>query len=106
MTKSSKAWVWSQYHGVVPDDEGAAAPRPFFGDSGTPSGNRSRRGATIAAAMIIGLLFPKIAFLLLVFAVLMILSGMEPERFENFVKTVPGGAILLRLLDMADAALR
>ena len=46
--------------------------------------------------MMIGLIFPKIAFLLLIFSGLTILSGLDPKRFEGFFKAVPGGTTLIR----------
>lgn len=109
MTDTSKAWVWSQYRAVVPEDRATANPLPLFG-SGSPEekgapGGRTRRGAALAIAMIIGLFFPKIAFLLLIVSALMILSGLEPKRFEDFMQTLPGGGAVMKLLAIVEALL-
>jgi hypothetical protein len=103
MTETSKAWVWSQYKGVM--DE-AAKPLPLFGKPATltPS-KRIKWGASLAVAMLVGLLFPKTAFLLLIFAGLLILSAVAPDRFEDFFKQVPGGSVILQIVDFADAIL-
>ncbi|RTL80202.1 MAG: hypothetical protein EKK29_19870 [Hyphomicrobiales bacterium] len=107
MTDTSKAWVWSQYCAVVPDDEATAKPLPLFGrgapeDKSPTTGDRTKRGLILAGAMIIGLFFPKIAFLLLVLSALMILSGLEPKRFEDFMETVPGGGVVLKILAISE----
>jgi hypothetical protein len=103
MTDAPKAWIWSQYKAVVSEDRPSGAPLPFFGAAGSGLANRTKRGATLAAAMIVGLLFPKIAFLLLIFAGLMILSGLEPKRFEDFFNEIPGGGFVLRMMAIVDA---
>ncbi len=109
MTDTSKAWVWSQYRAVVSEDKASANPLPLFGDASSDgtesSGGRTRRGATLAIAMIIGLFFPKIAFLLLVVSVLMTLSGLEPKRFDDFMQTVPGGSVVLKILAVTESLL-
>lgn len=105
MTDTPKAWVWSQYRAIVPDDAASANPLPLFGGGSGQSGSRTRRGAVLAAAMVVGLFFPKIAFLLLVIAVLMIFSGLEPKRFDDFMEAVPGGAIIQKIVDVADSLL-
>ncbi len=106
MTETSKAWVWSQYKGVMDADNAAAKPLPLFGNpaTSTPS-KRIKWGASLAVAILVGLLFPKTAFLLLIFAALLVLSGLAPDRFEEFFKQVPGGTIILKLIDFADVIL-
>jgi hypothetical protein len=105
MTDISKAWVWSRYRGVVSEDHATAASLPLFGGTGSVSANRTKRGLFVAAAIMIGLIFPKIAFLLLIFSGLMILSGLEPKRFEDFFKAVPGGDLVLKILAVSDTML-
>jgi hypothetical protein len=110
MTETSKAWVWSQYRAVVTEDNADASPLPLFGNSpagGVPStsSKRIKWGASLAGAMLVGLLFPKLAFLLLIFAGLLVLSGMDPKRFEDFCNQVPGGSIVLKILDLSDVIL-
>ncbi len=74
MTETSKAWVWTQYRGVISDNDSAAtSPLPLFGDASALPPSRTRRGGFLAITMLIGLLFPKIAFLLLVLSGLLIL---------------------------------
>jgi hypothetical protein len=106
MNETSKAWVWSQYKGVMDENSAAAKPLPLFGDptTSTPS-RRIKWGGSLAVAMLVGLLFPKTAFLLLIFAGLLVLSGVAPDRFEEFFKQVPGGSIILKIVDFADAIL-
>lgn len=115
MTDTSKAWVWGQYRGVVSEDEASAVPRPLLGGSpaeggasnaaGSQYARRTRWGLFLATAMIVGLAFPKIAFLLLIFSLLMILSGFDPKRFEDFFNALPGGNLVLGALAIADAFL-
>jgi hypothetical protein len=109
MTETSKAWVWSQYRGVV-DDTAQATPLPLFGNSATgdnpsTSSKRIKWGASLAVAMLIGLLFPKTAFVLLIFAGLLVLSGMDQKRFEDFCNQIPGGSIVLKIFALSDAIL-
>jgi hypothetical protein len=106
MTETSKAWVWSQYKGVMDEGNAAAKPLPLFGNlaTSTPS-KRIKWGASLAVAMLVGLLFPKTALLLLIFAGLLVLSGVAPDRFEDFFKQIPGGSIILKIVDVADAIL-
>ena len=106
MTDTSKAWVWSQYKGVV-SEEATATLLPLFGNSSAKgpksnevraaSAKRTAWGVFLAVAMIIGLAFPKIALLLLIFSGLMILSGFEPKRFDDFFNAVPGGSVVLKI---------
>jgi hypothetical protein len=103
MTDTPKAWIWSEYKGVVSEDRQTSAPLPLIGETVSGSGKRTSRGVSLAVAMIVGLLFPKIAFLLLIFAGLMIFSGLEPKRFEDFFTQIPGGQLVLGLLAVTDA---
>jgi hypothetical protein len=107
MTGRGEAWVWSQYRGVVDEDATAkAAPLPLFGATAeTTTAKRTSWGVAFALAMGLGLFFPKIAFLLLIIAALMIASGLAPERFEEFFGALPGGGVVLRLLAIIDALL-
>lgn len=108
MTEISKAWVWTQYKGVA-EDHSQGGALPLFGASSdgaaSAASKRLKWGASLAAAMLVGLIFPKIAFLLLIFAGLLVLSGMEPTRFENFCKEIPGGSFILKILALADVVL-
>jgi len=107
MSETSKAWVWSQYQGIVSEDKATASTLPLFGinETGSGSANRTKWGMLLAAAVSIGLFFPTIAVLLIIFSGLMILSGLEPKRFEDFFKEVPGGSVVLKILAASDAVL-
>ena len=50
MPDAPKAWIWSQYKAVVSEDRPSGAPLPFFGADGSGLANRTKRGATLAAA--------------------------------------------------------
>jgi hypothetical protein len=106
MKGQGKAWVWSQYRGVVDTGDEAAAPLPLFaGSADSAASKRTRWGVAFALAMSLGLFFPKIAFLLLIVAGLMIFSGMAPERFDETFSTLPGGGFVMKLLAVMDALL-
>lgn len=106
MKGNGEAWVWSHYQGVVEEERENSEPRPFF-DAPTVSGSSKRAswGVAFALAMGLGLFFPKIAFLLLILAAMMIASGVAPERFEEFCNSIPGGSLVLRLLSVVDTLL-
>jgi hypothetical protein len=110
VTEPSKAWVWSQYRANADERKAPDAALPLLGafaagEAESPGG-RTRRGVMLAVAMFVGLFFPKIAFLLLIVAILLILSGMEPERFDNFMASVPGGGAVSRVVAIVDVLLR
>jgi hypothetical protein len=106
MKGQGEAWVWSEYRGVVDSKEGDAAPLPLFGATGgSATAKRTSWGVAFALAMGLGLFFPKIAFLLLILAALMIASGLAPEAFEEFFNGLPGGSLVLKLLAVVDALL-
>jgi hypothetical protein len=110
MAETSKAWVWTQYKAVLIEETAEATPQPLFGNSPTAGGattsiKRIKWGASLTVAMLVGLIFPKTAFLLLIFAGLLTLSGVDPKRFEAFCNQVPGGSIILKVLDLSDAIL-
>lgn len=106
MKGTGEAWVWSQYRGVAEEEKGSSEPLPLFG-AATASGSSKRTswGVAFALAMGLGLFFPKIAFLLLILAAMMIASGVAPERFEEFCNSLPGGSVVLRLLSVVDTLL-
>lgn len=107
MNEQGTAWVWSQYRGLI-TDEASAEPLSLFGRTAAPEGDergRLRRGAALAAAMTIGLFFPKIAGALLLVSALMLISGVEPERFDQFCRNIPGGGVILGVLAFVDSVL-
>ncbi|MGJ0507098.1 MAG: hypothetical protein ACR652_08165 [Methylocystis sp.] len=112
MNEQGTAWVWSQYRGLI-TDEASAGPLPLFGRTAAPEGDergrgvsgRLKRGAALAAAMTIGLFFPKIAGALLLLSALMLISGVEPERFDQLCRNIPGGGVILGVLAFVDSVL-
>lgn len=106
MKGEGEAWVWSQYSGVLDGKTEGAGPLPLFdaAESSTAS-KRVSWGFAFALAMGLGLFFPKIAFLLLIIAAMMVASGLAPERFEAFCDGIPGGNLALRLLAVVDTLL-
>jgi len=110
MAGDKDAWVWSQYRGVTGGDDAASEPLPLFGSGsgGDPEALARKRlgwGAALTGAMITGLFFPKIAAIVLIVSVLMLISGVEPERFEQLCGMLPGGKAVLGLLAFVDGLL-
>jgi hypothetical protein len=122
MKDGSKAWVWERYQGVVQDggangsthnqNQRAAGDRvvPFrtakdsrsdaMGQT-TPEA-RTRFGIAIAASVLIGAFFPLISFALFLIAVLLIASGREPQKTEEFLTGLPGGDYVIKALARVD----
>lgn len=106
MKGEGEAWVWSHYRGVIAEQQESSGPLPLLGVApDSPSSKRVSWGAAFALAMGLGLFFPKIAFLLLIIAAMMVASGMAPEPFEEFCRTLPGGGLVVRLLSFIDTLL-
>ena len=66
---------------------------------------KTKRGITLAIAVIAGLASVLLAVLLLVLAVLFIAWGQAPERTEAFVGSLPYGSYLLKGLAQSDLIL-
>ena len=66
---------------------------------------KTKRGITLAIAVIAGLASVLLALLLLVLAVLLIAWGQAPERTETFVGRLPYGNFLLKELAKLDLML-
>jgi len=66
---------------------------------------RTKRGLTLAVAVIAGLTSIWLAVLLLPLAVFLMASGREPERTEAFVGGLPYGNSLLTALAKLDLGL-
>lgn len=106
MKGEGEAWVWSQYRGVLDGETESAGPLPLFGVAeSSASSKRVSWGFAFSLAMGLGLFFPKIAFLLLIIAAMMVASGLAPERFEAFCNGIPGGNLVSRLLAFVDTLL-
>jgi hypothetical protein len=122
MADVSKAWVWASYQGVVQDSsakgrtsqEGlnAVADRvvPFrtiknsrseaMGQNAT--GARTKFGLAIAISVLIGAFFKLIALVLFLVAALLIASGKEPQKTEEFLASIPGGDYVIKALARVD----
>jgi hypothetical protein len=64
--------------------------------------SRTKRGLSLAVAVIAGLTSIWLAVLLLALAVFLIAWGQEPERTEAFVAELPYGNSLLKALSKLD----
>ena len=122
MSEQSKAWVWSQYKGVIaesvedkPQQTGRASystdravPIRPKSDEAFESGNgsielkRAKYGILIAVAVISGLFFPLLAIVLLAIAGLLIASGREPQKTNEFLASFPGGSYVTSFLRQFD----
>jgi hypothetical protein len=111
MTDRSKAWVWESYQGVVQDgdakgstrnenqstaDERVVSFRTVKNSRSDAMGRsapeaRTKFGIAIAASVLIGAFFPLIAFALFLIASLLVVSGREPKKTEEFLAGLPGG---------------
>ncbi len=122
MTELSKAWVWSSYQGVVQDHstkgsaptqiEGSAEGRvvPFRAITNSRrdamgrnlTGARTKFGLAIGISILIGAFFKLIALALFLIAVLLVVSGREPQKTEEFLAGLPGGDYLVKTLARID----
>ncbi len=122
MTELSKAWVWASYQGVVQDNstkgsastqsQGAAVDRVVplraiknsrrdaIGRNST--GARTKLGLAMAASILVGAFFKLIALALFLIAVLLVVSGREPQKTEEFLAGLPGGHYLIKALAHVD----
>jgi|APDOM4702015073_1054812.scaffolds.fasta_scaffold153312_1 hypothetical protein len=122
MADVSKAWVWASYQGVVQDSsakgrtsqEGLNAVEdrvvPFrtiknsrseaMGQNAT--GARTKFGLAIAISVLIGAFFKLIALVLFLVAALLIASGKEPQKTEEFLASIPGGDYVIKALARVD----
>lgn len=66
------------------------------------SSNRTKYGIVLGVGVLAGFLFPLIALLLLVTAGLMIASGKEPQKTEQFLNGFPGGNYVIKALTQID----
>jgi hypothetical protein len=122
MADVSKAWVWASYQGVAQDSsakgrtsqEGLNAVEdrvvPFrtiknsrseaMGQNAT--GARTKFGLAIAISVLIGAFFKLIALVLFLVAALLIASGKEPQKTEEFLASIPGGDYVIKALARVD----
>ncbi len=66
------------------------------------SSNRTKYGLLLGGGVLAGFLLPLLALLLLATAGLMIASGKEPQKTEEFLNGVPGGNYVLKALTQID----
>jgi hypothetical protein len=121
VTDISKAWVWVGYRGIVEDNSGDSTKSQsenLVDDSVVPfrviknsrsdamgqsvTGTRTKFGLAIAASILIGAFFKLIAFLLFLVAALLIASGKEPQKTEDFLASLPGGDYVIKALARVD----
>lgn len=125
MSEQYKAWVWSQYKGVIAENaeekpqqtsrasyatDRVVPIRPksdeaFESESGGIALKRAKYGILIAVAVLAGLFFPLLAIVLLAIAGLLIASGREPEKTREFWASIPGGHYVTGFLRQFDSLL-
>jgi len=125
MSEQSKAWVWSQYKGFITDSveekPQQTSHASYINDRVVPirpkpeeafdrgdkvmTINRAKYGILIAVAVLAGLFFPLLAIVLLAIAGLLIASGREPQKTEEFLASIPGGNYVTGLLRQFDSLL-
>ena len=101
----SLAWVWSQYQGVLPADEGRRSPAAEAGGATLGLNGRTKRGLILGGAVLIGLISFWLSALLLGVAASLIAWGQAPKRTEEFARGLPLGDYLLKTLGRLDAML-
>ena len=67
--------------------------------------NRTKQGAIIAVAVLVGLTSFWLAALFLAIAALLITWGQAPKSTEDFIGGLPGGAHILKAMCLVDALL-
>ncbi len=122
MADISKAWVWKSYRGVVQDgaangsthnqSQSAADDRVVSFKTAKNSRSdamgqnapeaRTKFGIAIAVSVLIGAFFPLIALALFLIAVLLVVSGREPKKTEEFLASLPGGNYVIKALTQVD----
>lgn len=122
MPEISKAWVWASYQGVVQDHstKGSAHTQsqdstrervvPFRAVMNSRSdamgrnstGARTKFGLAIGISILIGAFFKLIALALFLIAILLVVSGREPQKTEEFLAGLPGGDYLINALARID----
>ncbi len=121
MTELSKASVWSSYQGVVQDSRKGTAPTQSHGAAGervvqlraiknsrrdamgrNSTGARTKLGLAISISILIGAFFKFIALALFLIAILLVVSGGEPQKTGEFLAGLPGGDYLIRALARID----
>jgi hypothetical protein len=122
MREPKKAWVWASYQGVI-HDERAGEPTSVPSDSPAEdrvtqfrtiknarseamgqkaTDTRAKFGLAIAASILVGAFFPLIALVLFLIAALLIASGKEPQKTQEFLAGLPGGEHAIKALAQVD----
>jgi hypothetical protein len=122
MSDLPQAWVWASYRGVVSDDSTKVFTPTAVDDSAEDrvvdfrtiqnsrreamtqkvTDARAKFGLAIAGAILIGAFFPLIALALFLVAVLLIASGKEPQKTQDFLAGLPGGDYAIKALGQVD----
>jgi hypothetical protein len=63
---------------------------------------RFKFGAAIAVSILVGGFFPLIALMLFLIAALLIASGKEPQKTQEFLAGLPGGEHAVKALAQVD----
>ena len=122
MSEPKKAWVWASYQGVIHDDGGDEptlvssdgpaqdkviqfrtiknARSEAMGQNATDT--RAKFGIAIAGSVLVGAFFPLIALTLFLIAALLIASGKEPQKTQEFLAGLPGGEHAVKALAQVD----
>ncbi len=69
---------------------------------GHSTGARTKFGLAIAASILVGAFFKLIALALFLIAVLLVVSGREPQKTEEFLAGLPGGDYVIKALTRVD----
>lgn len=122
MSEPKKAWVWASYQGVIYNDR-AGDPPPGSTDGPVEdrvvqfrtiknarseamgqkaTDTRAKFGIAIAGSILVGAFFPLIALALFLIAALLIASGKEPQKTQDFLAGLPGGEHAIKALAQVD----
>ncbi len=63
---------------------------------------RAKFGMAIAGSILVGAFFPLIALTLFLIAALLIASGKEPQKTQDFLAGLPGGEHAIKALAQVD----
>lgn len=122
MSESKKAWVWASYQGVIHDEragEPTSVPSDGFAEDRVlqfrtiknakseamgqkATDTRAKFGIAIAGSILVGAFFPLIALALFLIAALLIASGKEPQKTQEFLAGLPGGEHAIKALAQVD----
>ena len=119
MSELKKAWVWTNYQGVIYASEPTSVPSDgpaedrvvqfrtiknarseAMGQKTTHT--RAKFGTAIAGSILVGAFFPLIALALFLIAASLIASGKEPQKTQDLLAGLPGGEHAIKALAQVD----